>query len=66
MGSIFERLDEKRNEQEIYEKIFERLQKISEENYENALSLHIFPQNLTKHALLYWAFGRKKQIVRKF
>ena len=47
---------------ENFEKIFESfLQKIPK----NALFLHIFPVYLANNALLFRAFGRKRQIVWK-
>ena len=61
--SNFERLDEKHNVQEIFEKIFETFPK---KIAKNALFQHIFHKNLANHSLIYCAFGRKTQFVGNF
>ena len=46
-----------------FEKIFENFHK---NIAKNELSLHIFHKNLANHALIFRAFGRKKEIVGTF
>ena len=45
---------------------FRKFSKISLENFEKSIILACFSKNLTSHALLLSAFGRKLQIVGKF
>ena len=63
MRLVFPRLEEKHNLFECFEKIFESFPK---KIAKNALFLHIFQKNLTHHALIFCAFGRKTQILWKF
>ena len=63
MRLFFACLDEKHNLLEIFEKIFENFHK---NIAKNPLFLHIFQKNLTNHALIIRAFGRKTQILGNF
>ena len=47
-------------------RIFENLQKNFLRKLKNVLFYHIFQKNLTNHALIFRAFGRKTQILGKF
>ena len=48
---------------EHFSKIFKKfLKKIAK----NALVYHIFPKNLTNHALIFCGFGRKTQLIGNF
>ena len=52
-----------------FEKIFENFEKISKENCKKCIIFAYFSINLTNHALLFSAFGRKTKswkMLRKF
>ena len=59
MGYFYASLGEKHN-------LLESLRKFSLENCEKFIVLVYFSKNLTNHALIFRAFGRKLQIVGKF
>ena len=63
MRLFFARLDEKHNLLERFEKNLENFHK---NIARNALFLHIFQKNLTNHALIFCAIGRKSQFVGNF
>ena len=60
------RLDEKHKFLEKFEEFSKIFKQFLKKIAKNALSLHIFQNKLTNHALLFRAFGRKLQIVGKF
>ena len=70
MGSIFARLDEKRNLQKMFEKIFKNFEKFSSENCEKCIILAYFSKEFNKQGVNLLRVWTKNpncwEILRKF